>query len=102
MRDKELAKMNGVLTKDQIEFRAKILGKRAKYIKRPKVKPTPIEKETTRNEYMNHCMFWINEYETGRTTKERVISAATNLRLYCTQIIEETKPYEFYVPADCK
>lgn len=55
-------------TPEQEEFCNNILNK--KYIPRkPKCKPTVIEeKKLTRIDYMNNCIFWINEYLCARTS----------------------------------
>lgn len=57
-------KRRKALTKEQIEFRNKILGSGSK-VRVEKIFPTP--EVITRNRYMNNCMFWINEFEAGRT-----------------------------------
>ena len=75
-----------ILTKDQIEYRNSIL--------KPKPKTRKVSRLQTiisRTEYMNNCIFWINEYHAKRTTVERLISATTNLRNYCQEIINENK-----------
>ena len=74
----------GTITKAQQDFRDSIL-KKGKKEKSPISPPKAI----TRNEYMNNCMFWINEYEAGRTTKERFLKAIGILRDHCNQIIQE-------------
>ena len=92
---KVAAKRKRVLTKEQIEFRSKILGKKAEPIKErtKKWKPLPQPpKPVTRNQYMNNCMFWINKFEAGREGKEQLMKAVTCLRNHCNQIIQENTP----------
>ena len=74
-----------VLTNDQIEFRQKILNKKIK-VKKERPLPTP-PKEPTRIDYMNNCVFWVNEYAAGRTDEARFKKAVYYLREYCNEIL---------------
>lgn len=70
-----------------MELRQKILKVKQKPEKEKPLSQPP--KVTTRNEYMNNCMFWINEFEAGRTGRIDLVKSATYLRDYCNQIIKE-------------
>lgn len=78
------------LTAEQIDFRNKILKIKPKPKKEKPLPPPP--KVTTRNEYMNNCMWWINEFEAGRTEKDRFIQAVNSLHNHCIEILRENTP----------
>lgn len=96
------------LTPEQIEFRKSIIRKRkqktssiitAAVIKKPAptiaiVNAPVIQKKITRNEYMNNCMFWINECNAGRENRKRLLKSVRHLRDYCNEIIKENTPAE--------
>lgn len=77
------------ITDEQRRFREMILKKKPR--KRKAYVPIPA-RVISRNEYMNNCMFWINEYEAGRTDKEEYLSATRSLYNYCVAIINENNP----------
>lgn len=90
MKVKKQYKKSKPLTKEQSEYRAKILGK--KYKPRAQVLTPLITKKYTRHDYMNNCMFWINEFAAGRTDKKDFVKSVTYLRDYCNEIIKENTP----------
>lgn len=57
--------------------------------KRYKKKEKSLIKIMSRTEYMNNCIFWLNEYYAKRCDKSRAISAAENLKKYCEEIVNE-------------
>ena len=77
--------MDNIKTKEQQEYYDSFLPK--KYKKKEK----ELMKIMSRTEYMNNCIFWLNEYYQKRCTKERVVLAARHLKIYCEEIIQELK-----------
>jgi len=55
-----------------------MLKKKARTLK-PRYKFIPPVKETTTIEYMQNCMYWIEEYLAGRATEEKFKSALQSL-----------------------
>lgn len=79
--------MKNVLTKDQINYRNAILKK--KVVPR-KPKKVVVQGPIPRIQYMNNCMYWINECHYKRVSAEdHLLSAATSLKNYCQEIINE-------------
>jgi hypothetical protein len=80
-------------TKEQQELYDSFLPNKYKK-KRYKKKETvliELPKTMSRTEYMNNCIFWLNEYYTKRCTKEHALKAAESLKRYCEEIMFELK-----------
>jgi hypothetical protein len=84
-----MAKRQKELTEAQIAFRASILkSKRNKPPTAPK--PEPVESEdriASTLVYVKNCMYWIHEYETGRTDRSQMLRAAFAMRRHMSDII---------------
>ncbi len=74
-------------TPEQIEYWNTILKVKQKSLKYNTVIQT---KKTSRKEYMENCLFWINEFFEGRSCAERASKAAVHLKHYCDEIIKLT------------
>lgn len=77
-----------IITKEHEAYRDSLLKKRTR-IKKPLM-----PQKTTRKEYMDNCLFWINSYFENPDEcfdKKRAITAAECLKIYCDQIINELK-----------
>lgn len=79
--------MKRPLTEEQISYREKVLKIKAK-IKKEKPLPRP-SIAITRVQYMNNCMYWINEFEAGRNDKAEFIKAVNALHNHCIEILRE-------------
>jgi len=81
-------------TKEQQEWRDSILGKNKRIDKIRKVSvpvksdlPKSIEQKILENfYYMNNCVYWLNEYLAGNTTKERLRETALAMQKNATDL----------------
>ena len=73
-------------TKEQIEYRNTILRKKPKS-KQAKIIPEPII--TPRSTYMRNCLYWIDSYEKGECTKQRMYEVLKHLERYTNDYIIE-------------
>ena len=75
-------KRGEIKTSVQQEFYEKLAGKR-KYVKKekPSYKIEPISKE----QYLKNCMWWLQEYFTGRTDKEHFDKTIQHIITYANE-----------------
>ena len=76
-------KVKRILTKAQQEFHDSVLPKRYKK------KEVHLSKIMSRTEYMNNCIYWLNEFYMMRCTPDHALSATIALKKHCEEIILE-------------
>ena len=82
--------MSRFYTKEQQEWRDKILGSR-KYKSQKKSKPLiphPDNKTFIQGKamYLNNCIFWLHEFDCKRTTQERALGALFAIEQHCKEL----------------
>lgn len=73
------------ITKEQQEFRNKILNKKSVIPDKPKLVYPP---KTTTIQYMENCIYWIKNYISSGENK-KAIQSAEYLQVHCKSIIQE-------------